>query len=227
MDKARLAVSDIVSYKSRGTYTTRSSTSGFEEPIREFSEHAANGNYRSGTEHPDPYDDGIHLTEFRTVGTQNFSFNSGYGWKESSKPRSEPSVIPASKYFLWFLDRNDIKLRSTNERTEDGNEEVYRLEFSETYEQALREGGFLVEVRTTTLLVSQESFRVVAWLQDAHGDRYAVSAASEINEDTHSRWGESFNITEFYDFNKPVVIEVPDSYVPWSEAAVLSPALAP
>ena len=53
LQRARFAASEIDSYKSRGTITTRSSTSGFEEPIREFSERAANGNYRSGTEHPD------------------------------------------------------------------------------------------------------------------------------------------------------------------------------
>jgi hypothetical protein len=226
LNQARLAAGEIVSYKSRGTLTFRSSTSGFEEPIEEFSEHASNGNYRFGSEYPDPYDDDIHLSEWRSVGIQNFSFNSGDGWKESSEPRSEPSVISASGHFLWMLDENDIELRSTNERTEDGVE-VYRLVFSEKYEQPVRGGEYMIEVRTNSLLVSKESFRIIAWLQDAHGDRYAVSAASEIDADTHFRWGEEFRITEFYDFNEPVVIEIPDSYVPWSDDAVLSSVLTP
>jgi len=223
-DKARLAAAKIVSYKSRGTVMSRRSTSGFKEPIREFSEVASNGNYRSGAEYPDPYDDDVDRNEYRRVGTQSFSFSSYEGWEESSKPRTKPADNPASGYFLWLLGEDDIELRSTNERTEDGVE-VYRLVFSEKYEQPTRGGGYIIEVRTNTLLVSKESFRIVAWLQDSHGDRYAVSAASEIDADTHSRWGKEFGITEFYDFNEPVVIEVPDEYVPWRDDAVLSSAL--
>ena len=225
LDKARLAAAKIVSYKSRGTVMSRRSTSGFKEPIREFSEVASNGDYRSGAEYPDPYDDDVDRSEYRRVGTQSFSFSSYEGWEESSKPRTEPADNPASGYFLWLLGEDDIELRSTNERTEDGVE-VYRLVFSEKHEQPVRGGGeYVIVVRTYTLLVSKESFRVVAWFFDTHGEIYAVSSASEIGADTHSRWGKDFGITEYYDFNEPIVIEIPDSYVPWSQpvAAVQTP----
>ncbi|MCH8829389.1 MAG: hypothetical protein IID45_07405, partial [Planctomycetes bacterium] len=120
LNRARLAAGEIVSYRSRGTTTFRSSTSGFEEPIYEFSEHAENGNYRFGSELSDPYDDDVHRSEWRSVGTQMFNYLSdevGGGWKESSEPRSEPKVVSASDHFLTMLDENDYELRSTDERT--------------------------------------------------------------------------------------------------------------
>ena len=227
LQRARFAASEIDSYKSRSTVTTRSSTSGFGEPTLDFSEHASNGNSRSGTEHPHPYNDDVFLSEYRTVGRQNFSFHSSTGWEESSEPRPKPKAILASRYFLSLLDMNDINLRSTDERSEDGTK-VYRLEFSERHEQPTRGAReYAIQESTHTLLVSKESFRIVAWIQDSHADIYSVSAASEIDSDTHSRGGDDFRITEYYDFNEPVVIEVPDEYVPWSDDAVLSSAIAP
>jgi hypothetical protein len=217
LDQARIAAADIVSYKSRTTIMSRSSTSGFDEPVTEFTEHAENGNNRLGMAYPHPYNDDVFLSEYRKVGTQSFSMQSDERWEESTKPRSEPRTVLASKYFLSLLDMADIELRSTDERTEDRSEEVYRLVFSQKYEQAKRTGGYVVEVRTNALLISKESFQIVAWLQDSHGDIYTVDSASEIDSDTYSQWAEDFRITNFYDFNEPIVIEVPENYLSWDE----------
>ena len=190
LDRARLAMGEIASFESRGCFLWRSSTSGFEKSWVDFS---------SGAKHPDPYDDDVHLSEWRTVANQAFHLNSDQYWEEAVEPQSEPrTVSQAAENLLRMLDSDGIQLRSTIERTGYGVE-VYRLEFTEQQGRPVRE-GYEIKTVKTTLLVSQESFRIVATLWDQRDEIYFVSTANEIGPETHSRWTEGFMTTRYLNY---------------------------
>jgi len=70
---------------------------------------------------------------------------------------------------------------------------------------------------TTTLLISEETNRIITFFRDSRKEIYDVSTLDEIEPDTQSWWYENFQTIHYYDFNEPVVIAIPDNYVPWSQ----------
>jgi hypothetical protein len=222
LENARLAANDITSYKTTGTSYFRSSTDELGDPTHDFSEIGSQGDYRFGTNYPES--DGGGQSEWRKVGGQVFSFHDDDGWEEATEPRQsipgERTATDLASYrFLDELSAENLKLRSVNQATSKDGMHVYRLEYTETHEQP-NGGGYEIKTLTTTLLISEETSRIVTSFRDSRAEIYDVSTREEIDSDTRYWWYENLYTTHFYDFNEPVVIVIPDSYVPWSEPIV-------
>jgi hypothetical protein len=122
----------------------------------------------------------------------------------------------ASDRFLQELAAENLKLRSVNGRTSKDGMHVYRLEYTKTNERPIR-SGYEMSTSTTTLLISEETNRIITFFRDSRKEIYDVSTLDEIEPDTQSWWYENFQTIHYYDFNEPVVIAIPDNYVPWSQ----------
>jgi len=217
-------MADVITYKTRGEtfesefYGERTLSSG------RYSEFHSYDRFVYGAIDTD--NGGIKLTAWLQVGTRVFLRPSETVWEER-EPFSEP-MDPTmwSRSQLSHLFRHDFELISTDEITSEGVA-VYRISYTEDRVQhGTNRSGFaehfevvwgarpVSELYTDTLLIDKESFRVVSHVIDLD----YRSEPSELREVTS--WQTHINI-DYYDINEPVVIEVPDEYVPWEELVVL------
>lgn len=216
LERARLAMSVTDSYKTRETSYFRTSTTGLEEPSTGYSELDSNGDFRMGSTYPRADSDSFF--EYRRVGTQFFTRSHHHGWEEPHKPNLEFGSAQLADRFLEILNADGIQLRSTSERSDDGAW-VYRLEYTEESGR-FANGGYEVVVSSNTVLIDQYTNRIVTVFIDSRHDVYFISEGEQITPDTKSRWYESVQTYNYYDYNQPVVVEVPDEYVPWEELVV-------
>ncbi len=221
LDGARLAMGDVVTYKTRGRTVDTDSTGISNISTRSFTEFHSYDRYKFGDRYPE--DEGAYFMEWLVVGSQSFSRNSDPEWQEL-EPSSEPRTpTPPSVGFLSFLYEDGLALVSTDEVTEDGVS-VYRFESTEQFEHAWG-GDQVSETLTTSLLIDKESFRIVTRIVDKNYRRNIVDA-TEGERPAKPDWWQTVFTEHYYDYNQPVVIEVPDEYVPWSDDAVLSSTLS-
>ena len=222
LNRARLAMGDIITYKTRGTSVDRVSGEEFSAPIRNFAEFHSYDRYKFGSDYSE-YGGG-QFVEWLSVGSQHFNRNERHGWQESTEPSSEGMMpVPPSEGFLSFLYEDGIELLSTDEVTEDGVR-VYRLGFTREFEHSWS-GDLVSETRTVSLLIDKESFRIVTRIIDKNYTRNIVDATASEPSTKSDRW-QMVHTEHYYEYNEPVVIEVPDDYIPWSDVAVLSSAPA-
>ncbi|MCH8909936.1 MAG: hypothetical protein IH867_04270 [Chloroflexi bacterium] len=221
LNRTRLAMGDVVTYKTRGTIVDRVSGEEFSAPIRNFAEFHSYDRYKFGSDYSE-YGGG-QFVEWLSVGSQHFTRNSRHGWQEALEPSSEPRTpVPPSQGFLSFLYQDGIELVSTDEVTEDGVK-VYRLGSTEKVEH-FWSGDPVSETRTVSLLIDKESFRIVTTIIDKNYTRNIVDATDSEPSTKSDRWQMVYT-EHYYDYNEPVVIEVPDDYIPWPDVAVLSSLL--
>lgn len=221
LNRTRLAMGDVVTYKTRGTIVDRVSGEEFSAPTRNFAEFHSYDRYKFGSDYSE-YEGG-QFVEWLSVGSQLFTRNSRHGWQEAHEPSSEPRTpVPPSQGFLSFLYQDGIELVSTDEITEDGVK-VYRLGSTEKVEH-FWSGDPVLETRTVSLLIDKESFRIVTRIIDKNYTRNIVDATDSEPSTKSDRW-QMVHTEHYYDFNEPVVIEVPDDYIPWADVAVLSSVL--
>jgi hypothetical protein len=216
LGRSRLAMSDTDSYKTREVSYFRSSTTGLEEPSTGYSELDSNGDFSMGSTYA--RSSGDSYFDYRKVGTQFFTRSHHHGWEEPHKPNLEIADAQLADRFLEILNADGISLRSTTERSEDGAW-VYRLEYTEESGR-FANGGYEIVVNSNTVLIDQYTNRIVTVFRDSRHDVYFISEGETITPDTKSRWYESVQTYNYYDYNQPVVIEVPDEYVPWEELVV-------
>ena len=217
LERSRLAMSDTDSYKTRETSYFRTSTTTLEEPSTGYSELDSNGDFRMGSTYPKQSGDSFF--EYRRVGTQFFTRSHHHGWEEPHEPNPEFADAQLADRFLEILNAVGIQLRSTTERNDDGAW-VYRLEYTEESGR-FANGGYEVVTDSRTVLIDQYTNRIVTVFRDSLHEVYFISEGETITPDTKSRWYESVQTYNYYDYNEPVVIEVPDDYVPWEQLVVL------
>ena len=163
--------------------------------------------------------------ESRQVGSQIFYRSDRNGWQEIRRTYSAPRIpAPLSDVFLSFLYEDGIELVSTTGVTE-GGVRVYEIALSEISKLPSNNAGGTkdaMRIRTTTVLIDQETFRFVSRI---YYTRWDYSAAPQYGRSDNVDWAELIHTEHFFDYNEPVVIEVPDEYLPWSDDAVLSSVL--
>ncbi len=241
LDRTRSAMNEITSYRTRGASLDRDSTTEFSLPARDFSEQQSRDRYRFGLDSTE-YEGG-YFSESLTIGSRNFNRSdreTNLEWQESEPifDRGE-WVSPFDVILATFLntDKPDpripdgfeliSKLISRDEVTDDGIR-VYRIEIIGHYDPPHVEGissdggrTFGLETRTTSLLIDKESYRLVAM---SISSRYVSNFYDESSSEppANIEWAETLYTERYYDYNEPIVVEVPDEYVPWSDDAVLS-----
>ena len=216
INRSRLAMADVITYKTRGE--THESVAYGERRLSSssFSEFHSYDRYKFGDKFVhdgrNSKDGSPVFDEWLIVGTQMFLRNSDPTWQER-EPRSEPNApTPPSIGAFSFLYEHELSLVSSNEITSDGAG-VYRVGYTENYESFAGDINLSV-VFTSSLLIDKESFRVVSRIfeKDYSSDPYGPDRISSWQ--THAK-------IDYYDYNHPVVIEVPDEYVPWEQLVFL------
>jgi len=217
LERSRLAMGDIVTYKTCGMLVERDSfQQEFGTPDRSFGVFHSYDNYRTMDKRQGIMSD--FFTEILAVGSQHFIRTHNHGWEESSEPPAggmQPS--PPSTGFARDLYRDDIKLVSTSELADNG-EKVFRLAFPEKFENSAN-GEIVYNTATNTVLISQKTFRIVTKIRDKHAD-YPATANSNGKTAREAWWWHVVATTHYYDFNLPVVITVPENYIPWQETVM-------
>ncbi|MDA1278876.1 MAG: hypothetical protein O3B95_02375 [Chloroflexi bacterium] len=222
LNRTRAAMGQVTSFKTRGTLVAFPNPEGFDGTIETFSEWQSPDRVGWLTKAPeDPGDyrggEGLALTvEGVTVGDHTFirmSDEPGSEWHEQPHNPNRLSSDPFSALLL-LLDASNIELVTTNEATNTGDT-VYRLEFGgypvtqsidpeRLSEEELTALEHLSSRTRTTLLIDRESFRYVTVIttqrpEDPTKDEAIVKAIM----------AGSINTTYYYDYNVPLVIELP------------------
>jgi len=63
------------------------------------------------------------------------------------------------------------------------------------------------------LLIDKESFRIVSWISEKDYSREPDGTPGVTSWQMDTR-------IDYYDFNQPIVVDLPDEYIKWSEPAV-------
>jgi hypothetical protein len=217
LDRSRLAMGDIVTYKSCGTTVDRKSSSDvFSTQSNNFRVFHSYDHYRTVHKYSERM--GGNYSESLSMGSRRFNRDSNNEWEELDGPPSNGmQPTPPSAGLASTLYEGGIKLISTNE-VSDYNEKVFRLAFSETHEGS-KNGEILQNTVITSVLVSQETFRIVTYIREQYAD-YEQRARSNGGLARVDWWLENIGTTHYYDYNLPVVLVVPDDYISWQESAM-------
>ena len=217
INRSRLAMADVITYKTRGEefdseYHGERTLSG-----GRFSEFHSYDRFVYGAIDTD--NGGTKLTEWLQVGNRVFLRPSKTTWQEREPFSGPMDPTTWSRSQLSHLFQHDFELISTDEVTSDGVA-VYRIAYTEDrVERWGQRSGYaenfernwgtrpISELYTSALLIDKESFLVVSHVADLD---YS-SEPSELREVTS--WQRHIKI-DYYDINEPVVIEVPDEYMP-------------
>ncbi|MDA1278877.1 MAG: hypothetical protein O3B95_02380 [Chloroflexi bacterium] len=228
IERTRAAMNEFTSYRIRGASLERQSkTAELSLAYRSFSERESRDRYRSLTD-IDP-DAGGYLLEFVVLGPRMFR-NDGRetysGWQESEpiydrgERESAFDIILSTldSAYAESVDKNEIQLVSTDEVTDDGIR-VYRLESVNNFRHSWNRDG-VFEVRTTSLLIDQETYRLVARTVDKHSQNGWLAGSSLKMPADVDGWQWLFT-ERYYDYDVPIVVKVPDEYEPWSGTAMV------
>ena len=228
LQHARAAMGDVTTYRTRETSVSRDSNNETSVPYRGFSEFQSHDHYRFGNGSPE--DEGGYYFENLVSGTQSFIRKSDPEWQEQEPIFDRGEPVSTADNLISYLDADGIELMSSDEVTDDGTK-VYRLGTIENYDQLLVETSgqtgdpaWGVHTRTTSMLIDQESFRIVARVFDK---LYKNSFYDKSSSDprTNTEWAQTIYTVQIYDYNEPIVIEAPAEYVPWSDSATISSEL--
>jgi hypothetical protein len=208
LDQTRLAMDEVVTFRMLGIETmsefyglekiTSTDYSEFQSPER-FSHEAS-------------LPTGNLFFEGSRVGSQWFRRDSDLVWQEQ-----EPILSQYAGYGgepLMNLDLDALKLVSTGDLTDEGIE-VFRFQSAERIEHPDRDGGPVSELFTKTVLISKQTFRIVS-----------KTEYKDLRRDTEGRadpasWQYKYT-RNYYDYNEPIVVDVPESYIPWSQPVASS-----
>ncbi len=230
LERTRLTMADIVTYKTRGTNAEIDSTGESTVSSLHSAEFHSYDRYRF--KYGPPEYRGSVFTEWLAVGPRIFSRNSSPEWQEE-KPSSGPvTPTPPSQGFLSFLYEDDIELISTDALTSDGRS-AYRIGFVKNFNPPYSESNifdnnrqFLVHNYTDSYLIDAESFLIVSRATiKLYKSNFFDESSSEPGDNIE--WVETTSTTDYYDYNEPVVIDVPGEYVLWSGDVVLSSVPSP
>ena len=230
LERTRLAMSDVITYKTYGTSVDSDSTGNSSFSSHHYSEFHSFDRYRFGSFSPE--NEGAWSQEFLVVGPMVFTRSSDAMWQEQKPFPGPRTPTRPSDGYLSFLYADDIQLISTNELTDDGRS-AYRIGFINNFEPPYSESGnpedvhaFLVHSYQDSYLIDAESFHIVSrTTTKLYKSDFFDDASGKPR--SNIEWYETLVTANFYDFNAPVVIEVPGAYVPWAEDQALSSALTP
>lgn len=209
LNRTRLVMGHVVTYRTKGTATEAMNHGEQEVSFLSYSEHQSPERYAFGDR--DIRDTGGEFSEWKKVELQNFQRISEPIWKEI-KPNTEPmSISPPSERTFESLNEETMRLVATDEITGDGVE-VYRIQSTESHSHIVGDNEHFTTLVAISVLIDKQTFRVVSVISD-----------KDINHDPAD--GESWQIThnyEYYDYNQPIVVNVPNEYVPWEETSPLT-----
>ena len=201
LDRTRLAMSHVVTYRTKGTATEAMNHGEQEVSFLSYSEHQSPERYAFGDRYFEHSD--IQFIEWEKVDLQNFQWNSEPIWQEI-KPNTGPmSSTPLSETVFESLNEDTVRLIAIDELSDDGVE-VYRIQSTESHSQIVGGKERLATLVTTAVLIDKQTFQVVSAISD-----------KLINHDPAD--DESWQIThkyDYYDYNQPIVVNVPNEYVP-------------
>ena len=225
INRSRLAMADVITYKTRREEFDSEFYGDLTLSSGGFSEFHSYDRFVYGAIDTD--NGGIKLTEWLQVGNRVFLRPSETVWQEREPFSGPMDPTTWSSSQLSHLFRHDFELISTDEVTS-GGVAVYRIAYTEDRVKRWAQSPGYAEnfevvwgarpvsvLYTTALLIDKESFRVVSRVADLD----YRSEPSELREVTS--WQKHIKI-DYYDINEPVVIEVPDQYVPWEELVTLN-----
>jgi len=217
LDRSRLVMGDIVTYKFCATRMVReSSDQEFSVRSYEFVAFHSYDHIRSVTVHPEI--DGGYFWESLSLGSRFLNRSSDQGWEESFEPPADGmQPTPPSAGLASALYEDEIELISTDEVSDSG-EKVFRLAFTEIHEGS-KNGEILQNVVITSVLISQETFRIVTYIREeyAHYEQRTRSNGGLVRLDW---WLGDISTTHYYDHNLPIVLVAPDDYIPWQETVM-------
>ena len=135
-------------------------------------------------------------------------------------PDTTPLFTDLFRTSYYYDDENEFSLISADEITDAGIS-VYRIGYTTEVEHNWGSvppaGPTTKEIYTLSLLIDKESFRLVSRIVEKD---YSTIPSGTPN----STWWQMDRRNDFYDYNQPVVLEIPDDYFPWTEPAVSNPA---
>lgn len=230
VERTRTAMSAVTSFRARGTIVAEDY-----DP-----ESIANYSYLMEWQYPDrssvqvePVEgtDG-RFSETRIIEHQYFAKKMDGTWVETRPPSQPKGFGPPVSMYLEELGEKSMQLISYDEIADDGTR-VYRLEFSKEQNYFSGDGDDqseppIYETQTrVTLLIDQNTFLFVsriARIQNVSRLNLDETTLVEINppdaENLKPFVETILTVTEhFYDYNEPVVIELPGEYEPWIESA--------
>jgi len=236
-EKTRTAMNEITSYQTSGPLIIETTSSNPDDggTGEIFTTWKFPGRYRMVMEDSDP-DTGnsqgteILTIEVLTIGDRNLFVYPDSEWQEMA-PIGPPSTLPGRMPLLNLLDDlNDITLISTSDTLTDGSN-AYRLEIDDFWASSNDDdpqGVGAIKNRQShyALVIDQQTFRFVSLVTintheiEAHGTLNGV-ANSEIVKVTQTS---TYN---FYNYNQPVEIEVPNEYKPWVDPRASTPRFSP
>ncbi|NQW19705.1 MAG: hypothetical protein HQ477_03115 [Chloroflexi bacterium] len=249
LDRARIVMGEVTSYKTRGTsLLERSIGSDFTsthltDEIREWQ--SPDRLYVRSEIAESGFRDAI-LNESINLSDRGYLRNNDGVWLQIESSLPSPWQESTYSAHVIVLDAPDMKLASRSEKTEEGTK-VYRLEFTESpflpfYEETQAESaapGPIVNspefpgnifTNVTSLLIDQQTFRILAQItdvttefipRDQNPDRVdnAVVMSTFVSDERKH----TVQTNYYYDYNVPNVIEQPTEYMTTSEANHLVP----
>ena len=118
--------------------------------------------------------------------------NSSISWPNNISEDSSNSE-PA-----YYLDQDGLELISANEVTASGRN-VFRLAATQQIEQNWN-GDYVLQTRTMTVLVDQETYCVVTTVLDSQWDIYDEFRSVDITDDTGLRHSQMVHVRHYHDF---------------------------
>jgi hypothetical protein len=210
LDQTRLAMDDVVTFRMLGI-ETMSESHGLERiTSTDYSEFQSAERFS----HEGSLPTGSLFFEGSRVGSQWFRRGSDFAWEEQRPILSANQHVGYGGEPLMNLDLDDLILVSTNDLTDEGIE-VFRFQSTEKIEHPDRPNGPESELFTKTVLISKQTFRIVSKTDYKDLSRDAKGSAEPAS------WQYKYT-RNYYDYNEPIVVEVPASYVPWSESVASS-----
>lgn len=217
LDRSRVAMGDIVTYKSCSKSLDRDSPGAeFSTNFYDFTAFHSYDHYRSVMKNS--VDSSAQFWESLKLGSTDFRRDTDHSWEESQpSPAAGMQPTPPSEGLAWILYEHDLELISNNE-TADNGEKVYRLAFTKMLPGFINEDE-VQTARTTSVLISHETFRMVSYIQEDYpGFEWPTDWSKKV---AYVDWWLSDVYTmHYFDYNVPVVLESPEDYVPYEETVM-------
>ena len=203
LERSQTAMGEVTSYKTRGTIVVEGLTEDDGGSGEQFTAWQSPDRWMLRVEGQDPDSQEAESMEIRRIGSRSFASSSGDDWQEITPSPPGDSQLPGH---LQLLAHDSIELISDDTVTEDGTR-VFELRITPENRSS---GEWTMELRHI-LLVDFQTYRFVHQISDEMLTFTLHSRNNRVEEEIPSFAHTVTNI-EYYDYDQPVRIEIPDEY---------------